>query len=146
MDSCGSCNSEILLWSIGSNGQLSYVAAPMPPSGPPKWQGVISVLRPDNRYVYSPIAQDFGIWRRNSNGSLTSINPGPVYAPPLGNLQQQVCNINTVAASAQGYITLAWYGGSLRMQLPRLHPWQLHGLLKRWVAVGAGLWNHTSSD
>ncbi len=63
----------------------------------------------DNRYVYSPIAQDFGIWRRNSNGSLTSINPGPVYAPPLGNLQQQVCNINTVAACGAGLSgSLAW--------------------------------------
>jgi hypothetical protein len=80
------------------------------PLGPAKWQGVMT-FSPDNRYAYTPIAQGFGFLQRNSNGTLTWINPGFAYAPPLSNLQLQVCNINTVAASTQGYVTLAWYGG-----------------------------------
>ena len=110
VDSCGSCNSEVLPWSISAGGELSYIGGATMPLGPAKWQGVIT-FSPDNRYAYTPIAQDFGTLQRNSNGTLTWIHPGFVYAPPLSNLQLQVCNINTVAASAQGYVTLAWYGG-----------------------------------
>ncbi|MFZ0708314.1 MAG: hypothetical protein WAM71_22120, partial [Candidatus Korobacteraceae bacterium] len=110
VDTCGSCNSEVLTWSVGSNGELSYLVAPAPLAGPAKTLGVMT-FSPDDHFAYELIAQDFGIWRRNDNGTLTWINPGFVYAPPLGGLNQQVCLINSVAASGQGYVTLAWYGG-----------------------------------
>ncbi|HEY1731493.1 MAG TPA: hypothetical protein VGG15_07080, partial [Terriglobales bacterium] len=32
---------------------------------------------------------------------------------PLPNPQEQVCNVNTVSASSQGFVTLGWYGGGL---------------------------------
>ena len=107
--SCGSCNSEVLPWSIGANGQLSFISGPTLPSGPAKWPGIITFTATD-RFGYTPIAQSFGFLRHNPNGSLMWIYPGQVSAPPLNN-GQQVCNINTVAASLQNYVTLAWYGG-----------------------------------
>jgi len=112
VDTCGSCNSEVLPWMVGSDGQLSYIGGPTLPDGPAKWQGVLT-FSTDDRFAYTPISQDFGTLQRNSNGTLTWIRPGAVVAPPLPNPQQQVCNISTVAASTQGYITLAWYGGGL---------------------------------
>ena len=112
VDTCGSCNSEILPWVIGSDGQLSYMSSPTLQDGPAKWQGVMT-FSPDNRFAYTPIAQDFGILRRNANGAVVWINPGPVYAPPLPNPGEQVCNITTVASSVQGFLTLGWYGGGM---------------------------------
>ncbi len=112
VDTCNSCNSEVLPWMIGSDGQLSYMSNPTLQDGPAKWQGVMT-FSPDNRFAYTPIMQGFGILRRNANGALVWINPGPVSAPPLPNLQEQVCNITTVAASVQGFVTLGWYGGGL---------------------------------
>ncbi len=112
VDTCGSCNSEVLPWAIGADGQLSYMSSPTLQDGPAKWQGVMT-FSPDDHFAYTPIAQDFGMLRRNANGTLAFIHPGPVYAPPLPNPQEQVCNISTVSASVQGFVTLSWYGGGL---------------------------------
>ncbi len=112
VDTCSSCNSEVLPWMVGADGQLSYMGGPTLPTGPAKWQGILT-FSADDRFAYTPISQDFGTFQRHANGTLTFIRPGVVAAPPLPNPQQQVCNINTVAASAQGYVTLAWYGGGL---------------------------------
>ncbi len=110
--SCGSCNSFVFPWAIGAQGQLSYVGGPGLPGGPAKWSGVIT-LSPDNRFAYSPGWEgDFYSFSRNINGSLTWINPGFIYAPPLPDWQEQVCQVYTVASSAQGYVTLVW-GGSI---------------------------------
>lgn len=108
--SCGSCNSEVLPWSIGSNGQLTYIGSTGLPNGPAKWPGIMTFTA-DDRFAYTPIAESFGFLRRNSNGSVTWINLGQVQAPALQNPGLQVCNIDTVAASALGYVTLGWYGG-----------------------------------
>jgi hypothetical protein len=97
---------------VGADGQLSYISSPTLQDGPAKWQGVLT-FSVDDHFAYTPITQDFGTVQRNSNGRLTWIRPGVVASPPLPNPQQQVCNINTVAASAKGYMTLAWYGGGL---------------------------------
>ena len=107
--SCGSCNSEVLPYTIGGNGQLTYIGGPGLPDGPAKWGGNITFTA-DDRFAYTPTWESFGSLQRESNGSLMWISPGVVDAPILPDQELEVCNINTVAASAQGYVTLAWTG------------------------------------
>jgi hypothetical protein len=109
--SCGSCNSEVLPYTISANGQLIYIGGPGLPNGPAKWAGNIT-FSADDRFAYTPDWQGFGFLERNSNGSLSWFYPNNyVYAPILPNQGEEVCNITTVAASAQGYVTLTWTGG-----------------------------------
>ena len=109
--SCGSCNSYVFPWAIEADGRLSAIASAGLPDGPAKWNGLIT-FSPNNRFAFTSAWQGtLGTLQRNSNGSLTWIDPGFVYAPPLPDLQEQVCMTTDFASSAQGYVAMVWYGG-----------------------------------
>lgn len=107
--SCNSCNSEIAPWAIASDGHLSYIGGISLPGGPAKWGGLITYA-PNDNYAYTPTWGDFGTLQRNSNGTLTWISNSQPSIPSTGNVQNQVCIVNDVASSGQGYVTLSWFG------------------------------------
>jgi len=106
--SCGSCNSYVLPFSIGSNGQLSYIGGSQPPTlGAAKWNGVFT-FSPDNRWAYTAYWQSLPTeYRRQPNGLLTYVRDGAA-SPP----NDQVCLPGDMAVSASaGYIPMIWSAG-----------------------------------
>ena len=103
--SCGSCNSEILPFRIGSDGKLSLSGLIL--EGGAKWGGEF-IFSPDDRYAYTEfpgLAEE----KLQENGMLTYVSylrPPP--PPPPG--QQQVCLPGDIAASVKGYMAMTWWG------------------------------------
>jgi hypothetical protein len=110
---CGSCNSYILPWTIGTGGQLSYIGGLSEAvSGPAKWAGVFT-FSPDDRYAYTVGWGDFSDYRRIADGTLSFLlSYGVASPPPQLSVGEQVCYPGDVAASAAGYVVLAWYGST----------------------------------
>lgn len=108
--SCGSCNSYVLPFAIGSNGQLSYVGGAQPPGGPAKWDGIF-FYSPANNYAYTDTWGGFGTLARNADGSLSWLsNESEPEPPPSESSQEQVCYPGDVASSSTGYLAMAWWG------------------------------------
>ncbi|HUI83723.1 MAG TPA: hypothetical protein VL240_05840 [Candidatus Binatia bacterium] len=109
--SCGSCNSYILSFAIGSDGQLSFVGGPLPPGGPAKWDGVF-FFSPADDYAYTNGWGEFTTLRHNPDGSLTGLYSWPLPQQPVTqNWQEnQVCYPGDVASSSTGYVAMVWWG------------------------------------
>jgi hypothetical protein len=108
--SCGSCNSYVLPWEIGSDGRLSLVGGSGPPGGPAKWDGIF-FFSPDNTYAYTDTWGGFETLRRNPDGSLDWLYGWPLPSPPPAqDPENQVCYPGDVASSSMGFVAMDWWG------------------------------------
>ena len=106
--SCSSCDSYVLPWSIGSNGQLNYIGGTLPPiPGAAKWNGAFTYSA-DNRWAYTAYWQSLPTqYRRQPNGLLSYVRDGAA-SPP----NDQVCLPGDMAVSMPtGYIPMIWTAG-----------------------------------
>ncbi len=110
--SCGSCDSYIIPWSIGADGQLSFLGGNAPPiPGIAKWGGVFT-FSPDNHYAYTDTNGGFGSLQRNPNGTLNWISLWlPPQPPQNPGIEDSVCLPGDMAASVPtGHMAMIWWG------------------------------------
>ncbi len=105
--SCGSCNSEILPFRIGSDGKLSLSGLIL--EGGAKWGGEY-IFSPDDQYAYTlgyggPLAKE----KLQSNGMLTFAGDTNLLPPPLPPFDN-ICLPGDMAVSSQGYMATTWWG------------------------------------
>ena len=106
-------NNVYLTWGVGSNGNLSYLAAPaMPPFAT---AGAFPFTYSGNgsfAYTWSICDKDGSVWgfSRRPDGTLRRMDAGAQPPPPQNGQGGSDCS-QAVAASAAGYLAVVWNGG-----------------------------------